>query len=70
MDGRTKQNLIDAGCSEAFIERFGATTAPRERLRQLQEHRKELLGGIHSEQRKLDCLDYLIYQMGQAGNQR
>lgn len=70
MDGRTKQNLIDAGCSEAFIERFAATPTSRERLRQLQGHRKGLLGSIHSEQRKLDCLDYLIYQMGQTGNQR
>ena len=26
-------------------------------------HRKKLLEGIHAEQKKLDCLDYLIFKM-------
>lgn len=63
MGDRTRQNLVDAGCSPEFIERFDHTQSEAERMRQLQRRRKELLGGIHSEQRKLDCLDYLIYQM-------
>lgn len=63
MGDRTRQNLIDAGCSHEFIEQFGRAQSKGEQLRQLQTRRKELLGGIHSEQRKLDCLDYLIYEI-------
>lgn len=63
MDARLKQNLIDAGCSDAFVEDFGRAASDAERLRQLKRHRSSLLGSIHAEQRKLDCLDYLIYQM-------
>lgn len=68
MGERTKQNLIDAGCSSEFIERFDQTTSESERMRQLQSRRRELLGDIHSEQRKLDCLDYLIYQIQSGGD--
>lgn len=63
MDGRIRQNLIDAGCSQGFLERFNDAQTDSERLHQLQERRKELLGSIHAEQHKLDCLDYLIFQM-------
>lgn len=63
MDGRIRQNLIDAGCSKEFVARFDRAQTDSERLSQLRERRKELLGSIHTEQRKLDCLDYLIFQM-------
>ena len=32
-------------------------------LRILEEHRKELLTGIHGYQKALDCLDYLVFQI-------
>lgn len=60
------QNLKDAGCSEEFIETFlqawerGAT---KEQLRLLSVWRCRLLDCVHTEQKKLDCLDYLRYQL-------
>ena len=60
------QNLEDAGCSAEFIQKYleisdsGGTSV---RLRLLESQRKELLGQLHAQQRKLDCLDYLIYSM-------
>lgn len=60
------QGLTDAGCGEAMIRRFLQLLAAGERqagLALLERHRTCLLDGCHAEQRKLDCLDYLIYQM-------
>ncbi len=61
-----KQNLRDAGCSEEFIVTFmhvweAGTSA--EQLRLLACQRCRLLDHVHEEQRKLDCLDYLRYQL-------
>lgn len=58
--------LKDAGCEPETVALFlqlcedGKTS---DQLSLLTEHRKKLLSGLHSEQAKLDCLDYLIYQM-------
>lgn len=32
----------------------------------LSRHRKELLAGIHAEERKISCLDYLVYEMDRS----
>ena len=63
MDERTKRNLIDAGCPEALIGEFDSLTDLDERMRWLKRYRRDLLAGIHGEQKKLDCLDYLIYSL-------
>lgn len=63
MDARVRQNLVDAGCSDDFVCGFECATSDAERLRQLKGYRSDLLGSIHAEQHKLDCLDYLIYRM-------
>lgn len=63
MDERTRRNLCDAGCSEEFQNRYAAASTDAERLRQLRRRRHELLNEIHADQRRLDCLDYLIYQL-------
>lgn len=60
------QNLKDAGCSEALIQQFWTLIAAGERsacLSLLSRHRQCLLDGCHEAQRRIDCLDYLIYQM-------
>ena len=61
------QNLEDAGCSGPFIQQYLKTVETRgggpERLRLLEERRRDLLSRLHAEQRKLDCLDYLRYQL-------
>ncbi len=60
------QNMKDAGCDDACIQEF------LEEYRQgakkkcdmvLSRHRRELLDQLHQEQKKIDCLDYLSYQI-------
>ena len=60
------QNLADAGCGEQLIEEFWRLLGEgreQESLALLQQHRRCLLECCHAQQKKIDCLDYLIYQM-------
>ncbi len=71
---RTKQeqaviaNLADAGCDNEQIEQFmdflksGGKEAG---LSLLAKHRRFPLDCYHADQKKIDCLDYLIYKMNQ-----
>ncbi len=56
-------NLRDAGCDEALIAELEALPCGCARIGRLKEYRRELLGKVHSEQNKLECLDYLIYRL-------
>lgn len=67
MDAKTERNLIDAGCSKPLIGEFAALASKDERLRWLARYRRSLIGSIHEEQKKLDCLDYLIYSLRNNG---
>ena len=67
MDEQTQRNLVDAGCPEALIEEFATLSDPGEQMRWLRRYRRDLLDGIHSEQKKLDCLDYLIFSLRNNG---
>ena len=63
------QALRDAGCNEAAATEFmklytEGQTAKAQKL--LSRHRKELLDGIHAEERKISCLDYLVYEMNRS----
>ena len=72
MTERTKQeqavvaNLADAGCDKEQIEQFmdflksGRKEAG---LSLLAKHRRFLLDCYHADQKKIDCLDYLVYTM-------
>lgn len=54
-------NLVDAGCSNQFIKKYNEVKGNQElRIKMLYEHRGILLKEIHKDQRKLDCLDFLI----------
>lgn len=58
-----EQNLIDAGCDKKFIEKFIKLTETQrtaEMLNMLAIHRKTLLDGIHADERRIYCLDYLV----------
>lgn len=60
------QNLIDAGCDNQLIEQFMPLISERktnEMLSLLAEHRKHLLDCIHSEERQIYCLDYLVNKL-------
>ncbi len=65
------QNLADAGCDAALTQQFlslikeGRTA---EGLALLAQHRKRLLDCCHAEEKKIDCLDYLVYQMEKSAN--
>lgn len=64
-----KENLMDAGCCGDTIEEFIKCQEEGkigELLCILGEHRAELLENIHEGQKKLDCLDYLIYKIKAA----
>lgn len=60
-----RQNLKDAGCSDEMAEEYlsceeqGLTG---KQVNMLTMHRCNLVENMHQEQRKIDCLDYLIYQ--------
>lgn len=60
-----RQNLKDAGCSDELVEKFMALQDGEEeqQLRLLSAHRKQLLENLHREEKRIDCLDFLIYQM-------
>lgn len=60
------QNLIDAGCDDSFAEEYtrlilGGKT--QSALNTLGEHRKHLLDEVHANQKRIDCLDHLIYKI-------
>ena len=60
------QNLKDAGCTDEMVEEFMALQdngGEEQQLRLLSGHRKHLLKKLHRNERRIDCLDYLIYQM-------
>ena len=63
MGSNIVDNLRDAGCSEELIEQYASAASGCARICLLTQYRRELLGNIHSEQKKLECLDYLIYQL-------
>lgn len=66
MDDRTLANLQDAGCNEAFVAEFDKAASGCARICLLKRYRRELLNGIHAEQKKLECLDFLIHQLRTA----
>jgi len=60
------RNLKDAGCSSKTIAQFMdfyQAQSVVEQKRVLAVHRTSLLEAIHKSQKKLDCLDYLIYRL-------
>lgn len=57
------QNLKDAGCTDNMVEQFMALHDTNQQMRLLMRHRKQLLEELHREEKRIDCLDYLLYQM-------
>lgn len=63
MDDNIIDGLRDAGCSDELIELYGSAASDCARICLLKRHRRELLDDIHTGQKKLECLDYLIYRL-------
>lgn len=60
------QNLRDAGCGPRCIEQFLALEQEAKTAEQIQlltAHRQRLLDQIHRDERRMECLDYLVYQI-------
>ena len=60
------RNLKDAGCSPRTIEEFLALDGEGEidgQLKLLEKQRKRLLARVHLEEKRIDCLDYLSFQL-------
>ena len=61
-----RDNLEDAGCGPEITAYFLALERAgqyQEQLKLLSDHRRQLLDSLHREGRRIDCLDYLIYQL-------
>ena len=64
-----KQTLADAGCDRETVAAFlkaSESGQENESIRLLRQHRSKLLIHLHEEQKKLDCLDYLLYELRKA----
>ena len=60
------QNLEDAGCDPDTVEEFLALDVEGktgEQLKLLARQRRQLLDRVHREEKRIDCLDYLAYQL-------
>lgn len=65
-----RQNLKDAGCDEPLIERTLSalrTGDSKGCSLLLESWRRTLLDEIHGGQKRLDCLDYLRFQLQLSG---
>lgn len=65
------QNLKDAGCDPEMIQKVIEdlqTGNETNGLKRLAVHRKNLLHSPHRQQKCIDCLDYLVYQMKKTKN--
>ena len=64
--GILKENLIDAGCTPEIVQQCMSLAQQQENdalLRVLSRHRKSLLDTVHQNEKRIDCLDYLIYRL-------
>lgn len=61
---RIRQNLLDAGCDPQTTDSCMACFQEgnmAKMLPALAKHRRALLEALHQEQKRIDCLDYLVY---------
>ena len=60
------QNLVDAGCSEngiASCMNYAKMDEWKNLLSVLTQHKKTLLERMHTSEKQIDCLDFLIYRL-------
>lgn len=64
--GSIHENLIDAGCDTQTTEQCMALVKEGRNsaiLPILLQHRKDLLETVHTGQKRIDCLDFLVYKI-------
>lgn len=60
------QNLKDAGCENEQIQEIIELYEEGKKetiYKMLEEHRKKVLNDVHKSEKKIDCIDYYIYQL-------
>lgn len=60
------QNLVDAGCRQPEIDsfmHFYDSKEEEQQIKLLEKQREDLLQRVHTEEKKISCLDYLLYQI-------
>lgn len=65
-DSALIQNLKDAGCDEDTIQAFMEDLQCGKRIKGtqlLERHRRHLLDALHQDQKRIDCLDYLLFML-------
>lgn len=65
-DGILRQNLVDAGCGPDIVRQCMALARKQDRdglIRVLSRHRRTLLDTLHQSEKRIDCLDYLVYTL-------
>ena len=65
-DSILRQNLVDAGCGPDIVRQCMALARKRDQaelMRVLSRHRRTLLDPLHQSERRIDCLDYLVYTL-------
>lgn len=70
---RIVQNLRDADCDSSTIAAFVQEVRENkiaEGLKLLSLHRRGLLEKLHREQKRIDCLDYLVYTIKKTENKQ
>jgi hypothetical protein len=66
VDQELLSGLADAGCTKEEIHQFHEylnNNDTKKGMKVLEECRKECLQNLHEQQRKIDTLDYLMYQL-------
>lgn len=64
--GIFKQNLIDAGCDKNLIDdcmELAEANEWKSVLSLLSKKKGDLLDSLHHNQKHIDCLDYLVYNI-------
>ena len=67
------QNLKDADCSDEFAKEFFELKkrgCVKMLVQMLYRHKNQLLNSLHCFQKKIDCLDYLIFQIDSGPGQK
>lgn len=70
---RIYRNLMDAGCDARTVDRcmeLAGEERDLEMLPVLARHREALLDAVHMGQKRIDCLDFLIYRIKKQAVQR
>jgi len=65
------QNLIDSGIDKTIAEKYTQQLLNGDVSKTiifLRKHRKTLLDEVHKNQKQIDCLDFLLYQLGKEIN--